>query len=937
MDSIAWLGWGLLIFISGFWLARQNQNMFGRRAVSANAPMTGAESVAPQVNANAVSLLLQLSTDVVICFDQQGQITEANQIATRLLGPLRGRNIASLVDAHTQQVVRQYSAQSGRQNPLHLDDVSITAADLSTVKAQMQLAQYDADGSNSYLLQIREQSLALHYQSRLTVLDSIKDALLQSNLSSIVVIDSHDRIVEFNPSAERLFGFSRGQVIGRMMGELLVPPALRQRHYLGIERFLTTGVTTVMRKRIEVSALNAAGLEFPIELEISPVQLQQGWLFMAVMNDISERKQSTAKIESALQQAEQANQAQSRFLTSVSHEIRTPLHAILGLIECLQHTALNDQQLHYVNTAQIASENLLNMVNDILDLARIEAGKRETHFSVFNPRLLLEEHLEIYQHRITEKGLSLYLTESAQVPRLIRSDITILRQILTNLLSNACKYTEQGAIVVRSSVQAATSSQGAFWCIDIKDSGPGLTKEQIDRLFQEFTRFHSDETSSGTGVGLMISQQLTQLIGGSLTVSSEVGAGSVFQLALPIEHLASPRRFRQLLSLHVYLLGAQTCWFECLTEQLRAIGVGAVTAITLADVSDLPSGAIVLIDNEVMDSAGDAVLQCCEHAADLRVISTGTDLSAVWAAHPQHYAFVSQPYVKADLIRALRAARRKIILRWTLTSRVPQPLLLVPPTSHQAFHVLLVDDSEVNRLTIRTFLGLEGIRVTEAVNGAEAVSQVEAGRFDLILMDMRMPVLGGLQATQQIRQRHLADHTPIIALTAHVQEQEKHQCLAAGMQDFLTKPIGKAMLLKRVMFWLNQQQNEPEDDIGKAPTVQSDFEQSLLLDPELLGQLAAELPADTVKNLVQVFVQEVPKLIREAMDFLEQKQFERVEILVHSLKSSAQTFGASRLSNVAKAAEMACRDQNYVLAAQYCALLPALGELTVTTFLAELP
>lgn len=935
MDSIAWLGWGVLIFIGGFWLARQNQKMFNRPALAKNAQATEPESAATVPNANAVSLLLQLSSDAVLCLDAAGQITEANQVATRLLGPLRGRNIASLIDVQTQQFVRQYCLQSGPQNPVLLDDVSITASDLSSVTAKMQLAQCCADSVKTVVLQIQWQSLNQHYQTRLTVLDSIKDALLQSNLSSIVVIDSHDRIVEFNPSAELLFGHSRGQVIGKMMGELLVPEALRKMHYQGLQRFLTTGVTTVMRKRIEISALNAAGVEFPIELEISPVQLQQGWLFMAVINDISERKQSTAKIESALKQAEEANLAQSRFLTSVSHEIRTPLHAILGLIECLQHTALNDQQLHYVNTAQIASENLLNMVNDILDLARVEAGKRETHFSVFNPRLLLKEHLEIYQHRITEKGLSLYLTESAQVPRLMSSDITILRQILTNLLSNACKYTEQGAIVVRSSVQAATSSQGAFWCTEIKDSGPGLSKEQIERLFQEFTRFHSDETSSGTGVGLMISQQLTQLIGGSLTVSSEVGAGSVFQLALPIEHLASPRRFQQLLSLHVYLLGAQTCWFECLTEQLRAIGVGSVSAITLAELSELPSGAIVLVDNEVTDAAGDSLLQCCDNATDLRVISTGTDLSAVWAQHKRHYAFVSQPFVKADLIRALRAARRKTVLQWSFSNRVPQPLLLVPPTSHQAFHVLLVDDSEVNRLTIRTFLGLEGIRVTEAVNGAEAVAQVETGTFDLILMDMRMPVLGGLQATQQIRQRHLADHTPIIALTAHVQEEEKHQCLAAGMQDFLTKPIGKAMLLKRVMFWLNQQHNAPEDESGKQPFVQSELNQSLLLDPELLGQLAAELPADTMQHLIQVFVQEVPKLIDEAMIFLEQKQFERVEILVHSLKSSAQTFGASRLSNVAKAAELACREQNYALAAQYCALLPALGELTVTTFLAE--
>lgn len=936
MDLIAWLGWALCILISGFWLVRHNRKMFARHALSVNEPKIEAATAPLIPNGNAVALLLQLSNDIVICFDGQGQITEANQIASRLFGSLPGRNITSLIDVQTQQVVSHYCSQSGLQHPLHLESVSIINSDTFSTQSGGQLAQCLSDGQIIYLLQIREHSLSQHYQSRLTVLDSIKDALLQSNLSSIVVIDSLDRIVEFNPSAERLFGFNRSQVIGKMMGELLVPAALRQRHYLGIERFLTTGVTTVMRKRIEVFAMNAAGQEFPIELEISPVQAEQGWLFMAVINDISERKQNAAKIETALKQAEAANQAQSRFFTSVSHEIRTPLHAILGLIECLHLTALNDLQLHYVHTAQIASENLLSMVNDILDLAQIEAGKRETHFSMFNPRLLLEEHVEIYRHRINEKGLSLFLTESAQLPRLIRSDITILRQILTNLISNACKYTEQGAIVVRSSVQAATPSQGAYWFINIEDTGPGLSPEQIERLFHEFTRFHSDETRNGIGIGLMICQQLTQLISGQLTVSSDVGTGSVFQLALPIDQIAHPRRFQQLLSLHVYLVGSQGLWFDCLSAQLRAIGVGDVRAITLDDLRGLPPGAIVLIDNVVMNAASASVLDHCEKASDLRIISTGTDLAVEWASHPCHYAFVSQPHMKADLIRALRVARRKTILHWSKTNRAPQPVLLLPPTSHQAFHVLLVDDSEVNRLTIKTFLGLEGFRVTEAVNGADAVAQVEASQFDLILMDLRMPVLGGLQATQQIRQRNLADNTPIIALTAHVQEQEKNLCLAAGMQDFLTKPIGKAMLLKRVMFWLNQRQREPVDLTNKVPTDQSDFAQSLILDPELLGQLAAELPADTVQNLIQVFVQEVPKRIKETQDFLAQQQFERVEILVHALKSSAQTFGATRLSNVAKAAELACREQNHVLVTQYCALLPELGALTVTAFLAEL-
>jgi two-component system sensor histidine kinase/response regulator len=766
-------------------------------------------------------------------------------------------------------------------------------------------------------------------------LEAIKNALFQSNLSAIVAIDEQDRIVEFNPSAEQLFMRRRDDVLGQLMGELLVPPQYRQRHYAGMKRFLHTGQGMVVQKRIEVSALNAIGNEFPIEMEITPVATGAGqYIFVAVMNDITERNLSTAKIQQALAQAEDANRAKSRFLTSVSHEVRTPLHAVLGLIECLEHTALNDQQFQYIATAKTAGENLLNMVNDILDLGQIEAGKREAHFSMCNPRQLLDEHLEIYRQRAQEKGLSLYLIQAENVPRQIYTDMTMLRQILSNLLSNACKYTQAGAITVRSWCQTSAKDSAALqWCCAVDDTGPGFSAEQLQALFQEFVRFHQNSSTSGSGVGLMICRLLVEQLGGQLTVSSEQGEGASFQLTLPILQTAQRRKFKILQNLCIFLCSDNSLWLQCLQLQLEALGVNNLTIISIKHFDTIPAGAVVLLDTESRHgSLPFQPEQLTPIQQSLKIISAGSDLSTELANCSSHFAFVIEPYLQQDLLIALRAtiAGRKLV---PVTHRsATSQLLVAPAQTKRAYHVLLTDDSEVNRLTIRTFLGLEGIKVTEALNGLDAVEKVRQHHFDLLLMDMAMPVMNGLDAVTLIRQQKLAEGTPIIALTAHVQEHEKQQCLAAGMQDFLTKPIGKALLVKRVMYWLMKESEVPE-------TVENKDNQTILpwlyqevLNEKTLLQLKQDLNTDRLIDLVDIFCREASKRITEIQKFLEDSQYDSIEISVHALKSSAQMFGAARLSELAKMIEKECREKRFSTASSYCQYLSDVNQLTQQAF-----
>ena len=780
------------------------------------------------------------------------------------------------------------------------------------------------------LRSVRRQAAGLHSEASDTV-TAIKHALLQSNLSAIVAIDQNDLIIEFNPSAERLFKRKRQDVMGAVMGELIIPERFRSMHYAGMKHYLSTGEGPVLRKRIEVSALNSEGDEFPIEMEITPIDSVNGVIFVSVINDITERENSRKNMVDALAQAEEANRAKSRFLTSVSHEIRTPLHAVLSLIECLQHTALNDQQFKYVSTAQQAGESLLNMVNDILDLGQIEAGKREVHVSTCHPHIILAEHLEIYRQSLSEKGLELYLIESSEVPRTLNTDVTMLRQILSNLLSNACKYTDAGSVTVHSRcrVDIVDGKQQFWWCCDVRDTGVGLTPEQIQALFQEFTRFHQDGSSSGTGVGLMISRMLAKQLGGELSVESNTENSTCFTLSLPIAEVKSRRVFAQLQQTEVFLCSDNPQWLRCFSQQLSNLAVQHVHAITIDKLTTLPEQTIVIADTQHCYEELTDKLRNVSQQRQLKLISAGDDLNSELAMCARHFAFVSQPYRRQDIIAALRAARTGRKLAFDSERGNKQTLLLSQTQMNLAFHILLVDDSEVNRLTIRTFLGLEGIRVTEASNGEEAVNAVREARFDLILMDMRMPVLDGIEATELIRQQKLAEATPIIALTAHVQENEKQRCLAAGMQDFLTKPIGKAVLIKRVMHWLsNRLANEPLPMLEPAVAITGQ-----LLDESLLQRLQRDLPAENFQRLQDIFLKEIVRQVTEVQDFLSEKNYNRVEILVHAIKSSAHTFGAMQLSDIATQMEQACQEQQLTKAEQYFPLLQQLCQQTRDEFM----
>ena len=336
--------------------------------------------------------------------------------------------------------------------------------------------------------------------------------MIRTALDAIITIDADGRIVEFNPAAERTFHRRRDAVLGRPLAETIIPTPFRDQHVRGLARYLRTGEARVLGQRIEVPAIRAGGDEFPAELAIAPIHHPgQSALFTAFIRDISDRKSAEAELQTAKDAAEAANQSKSAFLANMSHEIRTPLTAILGFADILMELASSPELSEPATIIKRNGEHLLTIINDILDLSKIESGKLELERVTFPPRAIIDEVAELMQVNVRAKGLAFQVRYVGPIPELILGDPTRTRQILMNLTGNAIKFTETGGIEVRVSFHQFPDV-GSLLQIEVIDTGIGMSADQLDGLFQPFVQADSSHTRrfGGTGLGLAISRRLAR-------------------------------------------------------------------------------------------------------------------------------------------------------------------------------------------------------------------------------------------------------------------------------------------------------------------------------------------------------------------------------------------------------------------------------------------
>lgn len=363
-----------------------------------------------------------------------------------------------------------------------------------------------------------------------------KSAVMNAALDCIITIDQQGRIVEFNNAAERTFGYVRDVVIGKGMAELIVPEEYREKHRLGMERFLQTGEHKVLGKRIELPALRADGSTFPAEIAIENIKVKGEFLFTAYLRDISERKKSERDIIDAKDRAEKASEAKSRFLAMMSHEIRTPLNAVLGFLSLLQESRLDTEQRKMVEIARESGESLLSIILDILDFSKMEAGKLEMERHPFDVTQLFDSVVSLLRPQAVTKSLDINLHIADDVPDSLIGYAGRLRQVVLNLLSNAVKFTEEGQIDVSVKVKARHGDDLVILC-EVIDTGIGIPEEVQGQIFSEFTIITPSLSRhlGGTGLGLAICNRIVEAAGGEIGFRSRSGVGSTFWFTAPVK------------------------------------------------------------------------------------------------------------------------------------------------------------------------------------------------------------------------------------------------------------------------------------------------------------------------------------------------------------------------------------------------------------------
>lgn len=661
-------------------------------------------------------------------------------------------------------------------------------------------------------------------------------AIVTNAVDGIVTINDRGIIESFNPAAEGMFGYTSAEAIGQNI-KLLMPEPFRSEHDGYLDNYKQSGHRKIIGIGREVVGRRKDGATFPLDLAVNEMYLSGRRAFIGVLRDITDRKAAEAELElSAVQmkhinfelemanaEAQQANKAKSVFLASMSHEIRTPMNSIVGMAQLLAETPLTPEQQDYIQRLKRASDHLLGLINNILDISKIEAGHLELEQVPLNLHTLLEQMGEIMAVSAQAKELDFVVRIRPDVPEMIIGDPTRLRQILMNLVSNAIKFTQVGHVLVQ--VERTTSAAIRF---SVSDTGIGIPADKMGSIFNSFSQLDvsTSRKFGGTGLGLSICKRLVDLMGGEISVTSTPGTETTFTFTAPVsieppQTNSTDRDVLALQGIRILVVDdhqpTRLVIREILSEagaliSEAASGPLAIDQLQIAEHDHQPVH-LMLVDPKMSDMDGLELVQTVRAMPiweNLPVLFLISDNHHSHCAHIQETPIthqIAKPLFRTQLVSAVNKATRQESPKKHFH---PNKTSSTDGTSLPSRRILLVDDLEDNRDLVILFLKNLPYTVDTAVNGQEAVEKFQTGSYDLVFMDIQMPVMDGIQATVTIRHWEQTTgrlQTPIVALTAQALTDEQERILAAGCTAHLPKPIRKPDLLKAIEGYTGLAQN----------------------------------------------------------------------------------------------------------------------------------
>jgi PAS domain S-box-containing protein len=744
-----------------------------------------------------------------------------------------------------------------------------------------------------YLLEITERK---ELEAELARQKAYYQELHRLSPVAIVTLDMDNRVLSWNPEAERLFGYAQGEAIDRPLADLLFPTEDLREESRAVQRQVEDhGLAHVIARRARKD-----GVLVDVEILTVPLVVDgERTGFLLLYHDITE-------LLRAREDAEAANQAKSAFLATMSHEIRTPMNAMIGMGGLLLDTELTEEQREFAEVIRTSGEALLRIIDDILDFSKIEAGKLELEEHPLEVRVCAERALDLVSIAASQKEIELGCLVDEDVPATILADATRLRQALGNLLSNAVKFTEVGEVVLAVSTVEERGGDKCRLRFSVRDTGIGIPTERMHRLFESFSQVDASTTRryGGTGLGLVISQRLAELMGGTLWVESAAGQGSIFHFEIVARESAAPVRAErmdgepQIAGKRLLVVDDNATNREILRRLGESWGM-------LVEAVERPGEALELLrrgeafdvavlDMQMPDMDG------LELAREIRRHRDERALPLLLLTSIGHHADARDaPEFSAQLTKPIKSSQLyDALVRVLAAGAAPAAARDGDEDGARrgagGIRLLVAEDNAVNRQLALALLRKLGYQADVVENGREALDAVERESYDVVLMDVQMPELDGLAATREIRRRLGPEGPAIIAMTANAMEGDRDECLAAGMDDYLSKPIRPEELSRA---------------LARCRPARADD----ALDDATLGELVSSLGGgdegrEAVRELVETFLDDAAAQMATLRGAVERGDAEAARRTAHTLKASGATFGAQPFAELCREVEALARE-----------------------------